>query len=96
MESGVPWQLRDSTPNRGLPSHFLRQPVGSAVPPPQLSIYTKARSDLPSRVHNSASTPVASTLSSVRPDTAKLLQSCPTLCDPIDGSPPGSPVTGIL
>ena len=27
---------------------------------------------------------------------AKLLQSCPTLCDPIDGSPPGSPVTGIL
>ena len=27
---------------------------------------------------------------------AKSLQSCPTLCDPIDGSPPGSPVTGIL
>ena len=26
---------------------------------------------------------------------AKLLQSCPTLCDPIDGSPPGSPVPGI-
>ena len=23
-------------------------------------------------------------------------QSCPTLCDPIDGSPPGSPVPGIL
>ena len=28
--------------------------------------------------------------------TAKLLQSCPTLCDSIDGSPPGSPVPGIL
>ena len=27
---------------------------------------------------------------------AKLLQSCPTLCDPIDGSPPGPPVPGIL
>ena len=27
---------------------------------------------------------------------AALLQSCPTLCDPIDGSPPGSPVPGIL
>ena len=27
---------------------------------------------------------------------AKLLQSCPNLCDPIDGSPPGSPVPGIL
>ena len=27
---------------------------------------------------------------------AKSLQSCPTLCDPMDGSPPGSPVPGIL
>ena len=27
---------------------------------------------------------------------AKSLQSCPTLCDPIDGSPPVSPVLGIL
>ena len=27
---------------------------------------------------------------------AKLLQSCPTLCDPIDRSPPGSPIPGIL
>ena len=27
---------------------------------------------------------------------AKSLQSCPTLCDPADGSPPGSPVPGIL
>ena len=27
---------------------------------------------------------------------AKLLRLCPTLCDPIDGSPPGSPVPGIL
>ena len=30
------------------------------------------------------------------PTAAKLLQSCPTLCDPIDGSPPGSTVPGIL
>ena len=27
---------------------------------------------------------------------AKSLQSCPTLCDPRDGSPPASPVPGIL
>ena len=27
---------------------------------------------------------------------AKSLQSCPTLCDPIDGSTPGSPIPGIL
>ena len=34
--------------------------------------------------------------SSIGAAAAKLLQSCPTLCDPIDGSPPGSPVLGIL
>ena len=28
--------------------------------------------------------------------TTKSFQSCPTLCNPIDGSPPGSPVPGIL
>ena len=27
---------------------------------------------------------------------AQSLQSCPTLCDPVDSSPPGSPVPGIL
>ena len=27
---------------------------------------------------------------------AKSLQLCPTLCDPVDGSPPGSPIPGIL
>ena len=32
----------------------------------------------------------------LQPTTAKSLQSCPTLCDPIDSSPPGSPVPGIL
>ena len=30
------------------------------------------------------------------PPAAKSLQSCPTLCDPIDSSPPGSPIPGIL
>ena len=29
-------------------------------------------------------------------DAADSLQSCPTLCNPIDGSPPGSPIPGIL
>ena len=30
------------------------------------------------------------------PEAAKSPQSCPTLCNPIDGSPPGSPIPGIL
>ena len=32
----------------------------------------------------------------VNQTAAKSLESCPTLCDPIDCSPPGSPVPGIL
>ena len=35
-------------------------------------------------------------ISSAAAAAAKSLQSCPTLCDPIDGSPPGSRVPGIL
>ena len=37
-----------------------------------------------------------STMHNLSAAAAKLLQSCPTLCDPIDGSPLGSPVPGIL
>ena len=36
------------------------------------------------------------TLCTAATAAAKSLQSCPTLCNPIDGSPPGSPVPGIL
>ena len=35
-------------------------------------------------------------LPTVATAAAKLLQSCLTLCNPIEGSPPGSPVPGIL
>ena len=37
-----------------------------------------------------------SLMSDVAATAAKSLQLWPTLCDPIDGSPPGSPVPGIL
>ena len=37
-----------------------------------------------------------STAAAAAAAAAKSLQSCPTLCDPRDGSPPGSPVPGIL
>ena len=36
------------------------------------------------------------TIAAAAAAAAKSLQLCPTLCDPIDGSPPGSPVLGIL
>ena len=37
-----------------------------------------------------------SIVSNIHAAAAKSLQPCPTLCDPIDGSPPGSPIPGIL
>ena len=37
-----------------------------------------------------------SNFTSLAATAAKSLQSCPTLCDPIDSSPPGSPIPGIL
>ena len=39
---------------------------------------------------------VKNTMTTAAAAAAKSLQSCPTLCDPIDGSLPGSPVPGIL
>ena len=48
-------------------------------------------------VITAATTTAASvTIAAAAAAAAKSLQSCPTLCDPIDGSPPGSPVPGIL
>ena len=41
-------------------------------------------------------TPWHKTFSNIAAAAAKSRQSCPTLCNPIDGSPPGSPIPGIL
>ena len=62
-----------------------RTTMWSAIP--FLGIYLKEMKSLPWR---DVSTPKFAAAA------AKSLQSCPTLCDPIDGSPPGSPVPGIL
>ena len=40
--------------------------------------------------------PASSVHAAAAAAAAKSLQSCLTLCDPIDGSPPGSPIPGIL
>ena len=48
------------------------------------------------QVHSKGSIATLNSLAAAAAAAAKSLQSCPTLCDPIDGSPPGSPVPGIL
>ena len=56
----------------------------------KVSIFSKVeRKKLPHNAHDNQP-PVPSAAA------AKSLQSCPTLCDPIDSSPPGSSVPGIL
>ena len=50
--------------------------------------------ELPIQAHFSPSTVNLKTQAAGA--AAKSLQLCPTLCDPIDGSPPGSPILGIL
>ena len=45
---------------------------------------------------NLAGNPGKGNLNYAAAAAAKSLQSCPTLCDPMDSSPPGSPVPGIL
>ena len=47
-------------------------------------------------LHSERSRSLDSLSSTISAAAAKSLQSCPTLCDPRDGSPPGSPISGIL
>ena len=61
---------------------FSRQECWSGVPLPSL------KNSLGNLKKNNEHVPAAA--------AAKSLQSCPTLCDPVDGSPPGSPVPEIL
>ena len=50
----------------------------------------------PGMLQSMGSQRIGHDLSAVTATAAKSLQSCPTLCDPTDSSPPGSPVPGIL
>ena len=85
----TPWTVADQAP----PSMgFSRQEYWSGVPFP-------SPGDLPDPwIEPRSSASQADSLPSEPPAAAaaKSLQLCPTLCDPMDGSPPGSAVPGIL
>ena len=63
---------------------FSRQEYWSGLPFP------------PKRGPDSGIEPPSLTSPALAAAAAMSLQSCPILCDPMDGSPPGSPVPGIL
>ena len=76
--------------NTGVDCHFLRGSSLSRNPTCvfYVCLLWQVGSLLPAPSGSPLYTPAAA--------AAKSLQSCPTLCDPIDGSPPGSPVPWIL
>ena len=73
------------------PSHPLSSPSPPAPIPPSIRVFSN-ESTLRMRWPKYWS--FSFTISPAA--AAKLLQSCPTLCDPRDGSPPGSAIPGIL
>ena len=71
--------------NHEIPDWFYFKLVLEKAEEPEIKLPTSAGSS--KKQESSRETSAA---------TAKSLQSCPTLCDPIDSSPPGSPIPGIL
>ena len=67
---------------------FSRSVTSNSLPPHELQ---HTRPPCPSRIPRAYPNSLV-----IAAAAAKSLQSCPTLWDPIDGSPPGSPVPGIL
>ena len=92
--SGQPFPSPGDLPGPGFEPLFLMSPalVGGffTIEPlgRPLFIYSHAHSVIKTTSSGRERSSVAA--------SAKSLQSCPTLCDPIDGSPPGCPVPGIL
>ena len=94
----TPWSVARQVP---LPMGFSRQEYWSGLPSCLQGSFPTQGSEpgLSSLLHwQAGSLPLAppGKLPKKGHATAKLLQSCLTLCDPIDGSPPGPPVPGIL
>ena len=83
---GTPWTVACQDP---LSKGFPRQEYWSGLLFP-------SSEDLPDPGLELESLALAARFFTTEPPAAKSLQSCLTLCDPIDGSPPGSPVPGIF
>ena len=92
----TPWSVAHQAP---LSMGFFKQeywsgfpcPPPEEIPNPVIEPETLTSPALEGRVFITSATWKAAAAAA-----AKSLQSCPTLCDPIDGSPPGSPSPGIL
>ena len=101
LEPGNPAPLSDilgPTPSRSLTSPGLesRNPILAPIPtPPVLHFLNRLRPQLKTPVSPGVLTSPAAAAAAAAA-AAESLQSCPTLCDPMDCSPPGSAFPGIL
>ena len=82
----TPWTVACQAP---LSKGFPRQEYWSGLLFP-------SSEDLPDPGLEPESLALAVWFFTTEPPAAKLLQSCLTLCEPVDGSPPGSPIPGIF
>ena len=92
----TPWTVPHQTP---LSMGFSRQEYWSGLPcpPPGALPNPEIKPQSPAlQVESLQSEPPGKPKMEAAAAAAKSLQSCPTLCDPIDGSPPGPAVPGIL
>ena len=95
----TPWTVACQAP---LPMGFTRRAYWSGLPCPHPGDLPDPGIEPMSLVSPAVAnkffttTPPGKPLSQNAAAAAKSLQSCPTLCNPIDGSPPGSPIPGIL
>ena len=91
---GAPWtRVQSRHPEGGVGSRHFRSPSCCISLPQQRQKKPRCVTGTSSLIFQ---TLLGSVLTFGSAAAAKSLQSCPTLCDPIDGSPPGSPVPGIL
>ena len=86
---GTPWTVAHQAPP---PMGFSRQEYWSGLPSPT----PVGHLDPGIKTVSLKSPALAGRSFTTAAAAVNLLQSCPTLCNPIDGSPPGSPVPGIL
>ena len=88
--------LSASAGTTGLNPGSGRSPEGGNGTPFQYSCREIPWTEKPDTVHGVAESDMTERLSTNAAAAAKSFQSCPILCDSIDGSPPGSPIPGIL
>ena len=85
----MPFPSPGDLPDPGIEPRDRTQGSNPGIEPRSPALQADALlSELPGKPAAAAATAAAA--------AAKSRQSCPTLCDPIDSSPPGSPVSGIL